>query len=564
MKNLVCEHRATREFLCPLALDTLEFRLFTETCVKDVILHYFKRNTLDFRKRSMTCDLSTCERKLWESVIVFPEQVHYIKYYFELETESGARLFLNEIGLSKDVPSDGFFEFLCAGSMDSLVVPSWAEGIVFYQIFPDSFASVDQKRRTDMHPWDSVPDSRYFGGNLKGIESKIPYLKDLGVGCIYLNPVFKAEFNHKYATIDYFEIDEGFGTKEDFRSLVESLHSAGIRIVLDGVFNHTSTRFHAFEDVVRNGRLSKYVDWFYFDSFPVSQDPLNYMCVGDYCHMPKLNTGNLEVQAFILSVMEYWIEEFGIDGWRLDVADEVEPLCWSFVRRTLKSKYPSALLLGECWSDAYRIVGDGNQLDISMNYLFRNACLGFFAKNGSAHRFAEDISNLLVRYHKRTNKANFNLLGSHDTERFLTSCGMDEDRLRLAIAFQMFFIGSPSIYYGDEVGMHGGNDPLCRAGMRWCDANSKLHDYVRGLVRFRNESEIVKHGDFRQLYVSESQSLYIFIRFNATDCIGFAFNSSNEDQIVDDSSVLDYFGISSLKINRKSYQILHRNTGGMK
>ena len=345
---------------------------------------------------------------------------------------------------------------------------------------------------------------------------------------------------------------------------MESLHSAGIRIVLDGVFNHTSTRFHAFEDVVRNGRLSKYVDWFYFDSFPVSQDPLNYMCVGDYCYMPKLNTGNLEVQAFILSVMEYWIEEFGIDGWRLDVADEVEPLCWSFVRRTLKSKYPSALLLGECWSDAYRIIGDGNQLDVSMNYLFRNACIGFFAKNGSAHRFAEDISHMLMRYHKRTNKANFNLLGSHDTERFLSSCAMDEDRLRLAIAFQMFFIGSPSIYYGDEVGMSGGNDPLCRAGMRWCDANSKLHDYVRGLVHFRNESEIVKHGDFRQLYVSESQGIYIFIRFNATDCIGFAFNSSEEDQIVDDRSVLDYFGISSLKINGKSYQILHRNTGGMK
>ena len=192
-----CEHRATREYLCPLAPDTLEFRLFTEVCVKDVVLHYFKRNTVDFRERTMTCDLSAGGRKLWESVVVFPEQVHYIKYYFELTTEDGVRLFLKEEGLSKDVPNDGFFEFLCAGSMDSLSIPSWAEGVVFYQIFPDSFASVGQKRREDIHPWDSVPDSKYLGGNLKGIESKVPYLKDLGVGCLYLNPIFKAQFNHK-------------------------------------------------------------------------------------------------------------------------------------------------------------------------------------------------------------------------------------------------------------------------------------------------------------------------------------------------------------------------------
>ena len=561
MKNIIYEHRATREYLFPINKKTLEFRLFTSVEVNKVILHYFKRNTVDYKEKEMTCDIFTEEKKLWESTVSFAEHTHYIKYYFEIIYENNEKSFLDEIGLKQEVPDKNFFEFLCSGSSDGEGIPNWAEGTVFYQIFPDSFESSGCTRKDNIQPWNSIPNGKFLGGNLKGIINRVDYLKDLGIGCIYLNPIFKAEFNHKYATIDYFEIDEDFGSKEDFKKLVDKLHKAGIRIILDGVFNHTSIHFPYFEDIVKNENQSKYLDWFYVDSFPVSLNPLNYLCVGDYCYMPKLNTGNLDVQKFILSVMEYWIQEFEIDGWRLDVADEIEPLCWSFIRRTIKNKYPHVLLLGECWSDAYRIIGNGNQLDITMNYLFRNACYDFFAKNGRAEEFANQINTMLMRYRKQINKSNFNLLDSHDTERFLTSCSYDENMLKLAWAFQMFFIGSPSVYYGDEVGMSGENDPLCRAGMKWEYKDCELHNYIKGLIEIRNSNELIKHGDFKQLYVSDKQGVYIFMRFNANDCIGFAFNTSSEDQVINDKSVYDYFGVSSLRIDKKSFQIINKIGG---
>jgi glycosidase len=558
MDNHYIEHRATREYLYPDSRRSLALRVFTSPEITAVSVVYFKRNTSETKKQKMQFTYQNRDKKLWTIHLQCNETVHYIKYFFELTDGQGNSFFSNELGQSEKEPQTGYFEFLSVGTTDSIHCPDWAKGIVFYQIFPDSFASFQPSRKHNHKSWNSLPDQNYYGGTLQGIFKKIPYLKDLGVECIYLNPIFNAEFNHKYATIDYFNIDPDFGTNQDLIELVKGLHENGIRIILDGVFNHTSTHFFAFEDIILHERSSRYVDWYYIESYPVNQEPLTYECVGDYCHMPKLNTGNPRVQEYILSVMEYWIQVARIDGWRLDVADEVEPSCWHYIRRQLKGKYPDCLLIGECWSDAYRIVGDGSSLDTTMNYLFRNALIHFFADDGKPSEFSHEISSMLMRYSDEVNSANYNLLGSHDTERFLTLCRGDKRKLKLATAFQMTFLGSPAIYYGDELGMEGGNDPGCRASMVWDAMDTDLHTYYKELIQFRQNTDILKTGSYMEVSFSDKDSTYIFMRSNANGCILVAFNNGYERKTVKNDLIEDYFGISSLEIEGKSFKIFSK------
>lgn len=195
-------------------------------------------------------------------------------------------------------------------------VPEWAKGQVYYQIFPERFKNGDTANDPEgCVPWGTPPTpENYMGGDLKGILEKLPYLRSLGVDCIYLNPIFQGDFNHKYATTDYFHVDPAFGTEEDLRELISQLHASGMKLLLDGVFNHTGIHFPPFADLLEKQEASAYRDWFHVTKFPIETTPHHYECVGAYPYMPKLNTANPEVREYILSVMEYWIREFHIDG----------------------------------------------------------------------------------------------------------------------------------------------------------------------------------------------------------------------------------------------------------
>ncbi|MGJ4849705.1 glycoside hydrolase family 13 protein [Bacillota bacterium Meth-B3] len=472
----------------------------------------------------------------WVCDAAFPEEAHYIKYFFRLEDRAGQTLCFCEHGFSEGEPASGFFEVLQVFDCDIPRTPAWATGAVYYQVFPERFAVGNPaKALRDYAPWDAEPTRENFlGGDLNGIRAKLPYLEELGVQCLYLTPIFAAAFNHKYATTDYFRIDPDFGDADDLIALVDSAHARGIRVLLDGVFNHTGTGFAPFRDVVDNGVSSAYRDWFHIKRFPVEIDPACYECVGDYPHMPRLNTGHPDVRAFILKVMLHWLDEAGVDGWRLDVADEVDMNALRWLRDCVKARHPEALLLGETWGDAGRLVAEGGALDAAMNYLFRGAMVDYFAKDAiDEAQLGVRLERMLMKYPDEVNLRMYNCLSSHDTARFLTEAAGERWRLMLAIAFQLLFPGSPAIYYGDEIGMEGGNDPLCRGGMAWDRADGDLLQWSKRWIQFRKGSLAVRQGGYRTLLADSGRRLFAFERAVAGETIIAAFNRGDVPQTLD-------------------------------
>ncbi len=347
-------------------------------------------------------------------------------------------------------------------------VPHWPRRAIFYQIFPERFANGDPSNDPPgVEPWGARPKvNNYFGGDLRGIIDHLDYIANLGANAIYLNPVFASASNHKYYTSDYLKIDPAFGTNDLFKKLVAACHEKKIRLVIDGVFNHTGTDHWAFQDIVKNGENSRYIGWYNIYSFPVIVRPSNpnYECWWGSGRLPKLMVENPEVKAHLFEVTKYWTE-MGIDGWRLDVPNDIPHEFWVEWRSFVKGINPECYIVGEIWGDASEWLR-GDQFDGVMNYEFRKACLDFFCRGTAApSEFDAQLASTRSHYPAEVNYVLQNLLGSHDTERFLTLCNREVWRLKLAVLFQMTYVGAPMVYYGDEVGWREGRIRI--AGERW-------------------------------------------------------------------------------------------------
>ena len=320
-------------------------------------------------------------------------------------------------------------------------VPLWLKDAVFYQIFPERFANGDSSNDPPgTQPWGGQPTPKnFFGGDLKGIIEHLDYISSLGVNALYLNPIFQSGSNHKYTTDDYLRIDTAFGDEATFKKLVDECHGRGIRVILDGVFNHTGTSFFAFKDLKENGASSKYTGWYNVYSFPVGPpNKPNYEAWWGYGDLPKLMTSNPEVRSYLLQATEHWMN-LGIDGWRLDVPNEIPHPFWIEWRKLVKSINPDAYIVGEIWDDA-RPWLQGDQFDGVMNYRFRAACLDFFATGkANAVQFAKTLAELQAMYPGEVSEGLQNLLGSHDTERLLTLFHGDKETMKLAWLFQMTY-----------------------------------------------------------------------------------------------------------------------------
>ena len=394
-----------------------------------------------------------------------------IVYCFRLE-KGGQTAYYTECGLRReaDERQNSYFQYPYITEVDVRREVLWCRETVLYQIFVDRFRRGNFQKDDSYidKKWDDVPErSGFYGGDLEGIRQSLSYLRELGVGCLYLTPIFRSPSNHKYDTLDYFEIDEMFGTEDDLKALVRDAHACGIRVLLDAVFNHASVRCPQFLDVVQKGKRSEYYDWFIVHGDEVDRRSVNFECFATAGMMPKWNTGNPKVQAYLLSVTEKWMRECDIDGWRLDVADEVSHDFWRAFARKVKSVREDALIIGEVWFDASAWL-KGDEFDSVMNYPFLRACLRFFVeKSTSAQEFADELSSLLMQNTDAANRMMLNLLDSHDTARFLTLLGGDVQTYRCALAVLFFYAGMPCVYYGDEIGMRGENDPDCRRGFPW-------------------------------------------------------------------------------------------------
>lgn len=410
-------------------------------------------------------------------------------------------------------------------------VPAWVKDAVFYQIFPERFANGDPSNDPPgVQPWGGAPrPGNYFGGDLRGIIDRIGYIRDLGVNALYLNPVFWAESNHKYNTRDYLRIDPAFGTNETFDELLTVCHANGIRVVIDGVFNHVGTAHASFQDVKEKGKASPYAAWFNIYSFPVAEarHP-NYECWWGHGSLPKLMTQHPEVKKHLFDVTRYWTEK-GIDGWRLDVPNEVPHPFWKEWRSLVKGINPDCYIVGELWEDASPWLR-GDEFDATMNYRFRQACLDFFVhRKTTGAGLLEALSAVRASYSDDSNYAMQNLLGSHDTERYLTLCGGSTAMLECSVTLQMTSIGAPMVYYGDEIGIEGGKDPDCRRCMEWEPEkqNGLLLKYVRSLIRIRNSHSALRRGGMEAVPFTAdagTEDIVLFRRSDGAETVLVAVN----------------------------------------
>ncbi len=408
----------------------------------------------------------------------------------------------------------------------NIQTPEWVKDAVFYQIFPDRFARsprTEHRLGLQFKPWGSPPEEQgYQGGDLHGIVDKLDYLQDLGINALYLNPIFSSASNHRYHTYDYFAVDPLLGGDAALRDLLDQAHARGIRVILDGVFNHTGRGFWPFHHILENGGNSPYIDWFFIHDWPLrpynhdAQNQHNYGAWWNLPALPKLNTDNPGVRDYILEVARYWID-FGIDGWRLDVPAEIDDdAFWQEFRRVVKTANPEAYIVGEIWTAARRWT-QGDQFDAVMNYLFTVPALNFFGAKTLrldynkqnydlrpfiAPQINEAIHNMLDLYDWQINLAQLNLLDSHDTARALWIMGDDKSALRLAVLFQMTMPGAPCIYYADEIGLSAGDDPLCREAFPWHLKESWDHDllsYYQKATALRHKNPVLRRGRFETL-----------------------------------------------------------------
>ena len=419
-------------------------------------------------------------------------------YIFEIVGD-GKTEYYSEDGLTESYDYElsyyNCFQYAYINECDIMKPVEWMNTATFYQIFVDRFNIGDaSKDKSYINlKWGDIPDPKSFaGGDIKGITRKLGYLRDLGINALYLTPVFKSVSNHKYDISDYFDVDGHFGSKADLKELIDKAHAMGMRVVLDAVFNHCSENLREFRDVVERGKDSPYYDW-----FAIKNDrPLEYETFGDCAYMPKFDTSNARVRDYLTKIATYWIRECDIDGWRLDVSDEVSHEFWRHLRHAVKAVKPDCVLIGENWHDA-NIYLRGDQFDCVMNYAFTKACLDFYAFDRyDAQMLADKLSELLMRNTDTVNEMMLNLLDTHDTHRFLTRVDGDKNKLMSALALTYFFTGAPCIFYGTENAMIGGYDPDCRRTFDWSMENeqTQVKSLIKTLAALKHDTAFADAG----------------------------------------------------------------------
>lgn len=508
------------------------------------------------------CDKNNDDYEWWECHQSF-EQVGLYWYRFDLTVSDGF-MTVSRTANGKGILGDKLDCWQLTVYDKQFETPSWLKGGIIYQIFPDRFYNsgipkADVPNDRILHKsWEEEPkwqpdsdgeirNNDYFGGDLKGIEQKLPYLKQLGVSCIYLNPIFQAHSNHRYNTADYSKIDWLLGNNADFEQLCKAAASLDIRIILDGVFSHTGSDSIYFNREGRygndigayNDESSPYYKWYKFGS-----DHNDYECWWGFITLPDVDENCPEYLQYITGdngIIQKWLK-LGASGWRLDVADELPDNFLQQLRKSVKAYDKQAVIIGEVWEDASNKISYnqrrrfimGNQLDSVMNYPFRNAVIDFM-RNKSAEQFTMQVMNICENYPKPTLDILMNLLGTHDTERILTALGGQpkgengrpwqaathmtpeqasnaKHMLRIASVLQYTLPGVPSLYYGDEAGMAGYCDPFNRHTYPWGKEDKTLISHFAKLGQLRNACPELTDGRFVPHYAKNGLLSYLRVK----------------------------------------------------
>ena len=510
----------------------------------------------DLRPLELEMYAETDRFKFWNLNFNFRATVS--KFSFAAQTEDELNIYFGTSGVANFIsPSEKWI--YSSEDFPRHTIPDWVYGGVMYQIFPERFRNGnDEITPENAIPWESTPTRLDFhGGDLHGVTEKIDYIKDLGVNIIYLNPIFLSSSTHKYDAWDHFKVDDTFGGDEALKDLINEAHSRNMKVVLDCSLNHVHPRHFAFQDIVEKGEESEYKDWFTVFDYPVrflhrphlyantykvgwdgnSEEYKTYLektfketkvpveVVDDdgpiieptfkawwgVPDMPKINFKNDGARQWALDVTEHWIKNFDIDGWRMDVAKELDFSFWKDFRDVAYSAKKDILLISEIFGDTSQWL-QGERFDGTMNYSFRETMTDYFAtKRIDNKEFANSLANLYSMYSFEALSSCQNLLSSHDVKRFLNRCGANTDGMFGAVFLQATFPGIAGIYYGDEIGLGGADDPQNREPFPWESEdkwNKDLLKFTSELMSIKTSQPILRYGNFEMVTYDDNYVIF--------------------------------------------------------
>ena len=540
----------------------------------------------------MTIEERRNECIIYKGIIDTTNSLGVINYYFKYIKDGFTKYYGNNdecLGGEGKIYYD-FPNYYQITVYEDNKIPSWYKEGIIYQIFVDRFFNgnkdsviFNKKKNSFIYGnWNNGSIKRwdFYGGNLRGVIEKLDYIKSLGVNIIYMNPIFDAVSCHKYDTGDYENIDKMYGTNSDFKELCQKAEEKGIRIILDGVFSHTGSDSRYFNKYGNYGELgayeskySKYYKWYRFYDYPNS-----YECWWGFENQPNVEELEKTYSDYIVnsenSIIAKWLR-LGASGWRLDVADELPDEFIQMIKERMKNEKEDSVLIGEVWEDASNKVSYskrrkyllGNELDSVTNYPYRDIISNFLNEEISSKDFYKVIMSIKENYPRENFYANMNLLGNHDTERILTALKENLNKLKLALCLQMTLPGVPLIYYGDEAGLLGNNDPENRKTYPWGRENKEILSYYSFFGNFRKNEEVLRKGDFyifkdtpediiafKRVY-KEKEMIIIVNRSNSRKTITL---DSEKGRYKDKFSKEEFYGDGSitLEVERENYKIL--------
>ena len=588
---------------------TANIRIHTQTDIADVWLFL---EDPDLRPMQLKCLAETARYKFWEIQVKF--NLENVKFSFGATTDKKLNIYYGTSGIANFIsPSEKWL--YSKEDFKRHLVPDWVYGGVMYQIFPERFNYSDTNSLFEEKvEWGSTPKRLEFqGGDLYGIIDKLDYIQNLNVNILYLNPIFLSGSTHRYDTWDHFKVDPKLGGEKALEKLIDELHARKMKIIFDTSLNHVHPKHFAFQDIIKNGEKSKYKDWFTIYEYPVHLKHRPHLYENTYKvgwdgnekeykqylektfleteipvknidddgpivepsykswwgvpDMPKINYSCEDARKWALDVTAFWINNFNIDGWRMDVAKEIDLLFWKDFRKIAKDSNQNVLLFSEIFGDTSQWL-QGDMFDGTMNYSFRESMVDYFAtKRMNISEFSDSLANLYFMYSFKALSSCQNLLSSHDVKRFLNRCS-DDSSIYGPIFMQATFPGIAGIYYGDEIGLNGGNEPNNREAFPWNDEGSwdiNLQNYIREIMNIKSSNNILKYGNF-QLLPNQNDAI-VFRRALRDKSLLCIFNRSEDQKNIKipstAHSIEQIFGNSDIQLDDGNILIseLQKNTG---
>lgn len=527
------DFKLTQSYISRINQNTFEVKaIISHDWVNRVDINIIKDNKLTIYSMEVCYKF---KGKRFMKVLIPKELIYNCNFYFKIYTNDSEFYYGSDNKISKQKTQYFHINSEIYEELNTTYNNYIDQGVV-YHIFPDSFnrgSKFEKDSSVKYNDWGNKPvGDKYYGGTIHGIIEKLDYLSELGINTIYITPVFTSTSNHRYNSENFRDIDRILGDKAAFKELVEKCHLRGIKVIMDIILNHCATDFWAFKDVINNQENSKFKDWFIIKEFPVDLNNkyATYSCWWNNKSMPQFNLENKEVVDYLLNSCSFWVSQFNIDGWRIDVSGELnDELIKKFIQYMRKIK-EDIIIIGENWKNSNRYL-QGSMYNGVTNYLlWWRAFIPFFSEcKLSVREFINNIIECYFLYPHRSFLQCWNLISSHDVARFKSKI-FDERNLYIVVLLQILLPGTPTIYYGDEIGMEGLDDPYNRGSMKWeeCNSDNQILNFYKDCINLRNSEKVFVEGCLKFIDYEDNSDILIMNRYDEKDSIYVIVNLSDD------------------------------------